>query len=70
MTTDEDRQVYLATHWTMHRLAAKGQMPYPESCLIEDEWIGRPPPEAVAAIDRGEPDLTLWCPTLRPGIVD
>ena len=73
MSDDEPdvREVYLCMHWMIHRQAAKGLTGYAESCLLEDEWMihGGPPPEALAAIARGEPDLTPWCPTLNPALI-
>jgi hypothetical protein len=63
--TDDDREVYRCQHWVWHRMAALGQLPYGESQILVDEWIGAPPREAVAAIERGERDLTPWCPVLN-----
>jgi len=62
--TPEEREVNTCVHWLWHRMAAKKLLSYPESCIIEDEWIGRPPPGALAAIERGDDDLTPWCPEL------
>lgn len=59
-------------HWMMHRMSAKGLSGYAESTLLADEWMihGGPPPEALAAVERGERDLTRWCPELRPELVN
>lgn len=59
-------EVAACTHWLLHRIAARGLTPYPESALVEDEWAvwGGVPPEAEAAVDRGQADLTPWCPVL------
>jgi hypothetical protein len=39
-------------------------MPYSEAQVLADEWFGHPPPEAAAAIERGERDLSRYCPVL------
>jgi hypothetical protein len=55
-------------HWMIPGQAAKRLTAYAEACLLEDEYMiqGGPPPEAMAAIARREPNLTPWCPILQP----
>lgn len=62
----DPREVASCAHWLVHRMAAKGLTGYAERTLVQDEWMiyGGPPEGVQTAIERGERDLTPWCPEL------